>query len=74
MTTNTPLLKDIQTHWAKPWVDELVKKNIFSGFPDQTFRPDRSMTRAEFAASIQKAFSQPRRRNYTAFRDVPSNH
>jgi uncharacterized lipoprotein YddW (UPF0748 family) len=74
MTTGNLLLTDLQNHWARIFIEALVQKNVFSGFPDRTFRPDRSMTRAEFAATILKAFQQPRRRNYVPFGDVPGNN
>lgn len=82
MTSNNPVLTDLQNHWARAFIEELVKKNILTGFPVRlgvaeryrTFLPDRSMTRAEFAATIQKAFNQPRRRPYIPFKDVAINH
>ena len=74
MTSNNPTLTDLQNHWARTFIEELVRKSIFTGFPDRTFLPDRSMTRAEFATTIQKAFNQPRRRPYTPFNDVAISH
>ncbi len=74
MTTGNLLLTDLQNHWARTFIEVLVQKNVFSGFPDRTFRPDRPMTRAEFAATILKAFNQPRRRSYIPFGDVPGNN
>ena len=81
MTSNNPTLTDLQNHWARTFIEELVKRNIFSGFPGRpgvaeqyrTFRPDQSMIRAEFAATIQKAFNQPRPRPYIPFNDVLIN-
>ncbi len=68
------MLTDLQTHWAGSLITALVNLGIFSGFPDRTFRPEQSMTRAEFAATLHQAFSQPRRRTYTPFSDVPASH
>lgn len=78
MTSNNPTLTDLQNHWARNFIEELVRRGIFSGFPGRpgaaeqyrTFRPDQPMIRAEFAATIQKAFNQPRRRPYIPFNDV----
>jgi hypothetical protein len=73
MVSPSPQLSDIQHHWARPFIQGLLTKNVVNGFPDGTFRPDRAMTRAEFAAILQKAFSRPKVRQYAPFVDVPSN-
>lgn len=70
----SPRFSDIQTHWAKPFIEALAQRGIIRGFPDQTFRPDQPVTRAEFAALLQAAFSQPTKRPYVPFRDVATNH
>ncbi|HEY9607535.1 MAG TPA: family 10 glycosylhydrolase [Allocoleopsis sp.] len=72
-STSTPF-SDIQNHWAGLFIQALAQRGIVSGFPDGTFRPNNSMTRAEFAAVITKAFPQPAKRPYGGFVDVPSTH
>lgn len=47
-------LKDIDGHWAKDVIIGLYGKGIISGYPDGTFRPDDTVTRAEFAAMMAK--------------------
>ncbi len=65
---------DIQGHWAQVYIQALAAKNIISGFPDETFRPNASVTRAEFAAIITKAFTPVQQNNKAiAFQDVPQN-
>ena len=49
---------DIQGHWARPFIETLAEQNIISGFSDRTFRPDQSVTRAQFAAMIKQAFDE----------------
>ncbi|WP_053955277.1 Ig-like domain-containing protein [Inediibacterium massiliense] len=49
-------LKDTKGHWAEGFIKELVQKQAISGYPDQTFKPDQNITRAEFAAVVIKAF------------------
>lgn len=67
-------LKDIEGHWAQAFIQALATQNIISGFPDRTFRPDASVTRAEFAAIVNKAFTPKQRNNKpVAFRDVPES-
>lgn len=45
-------LSDISGHWAENEIPALVDRGYLKGYPDGTFRPDQSMTRAEFAAMI----------------------
>jgi multidrug efflux pump subunit AcrA (membrane-fusion protein) len=43
-------------HWAYQSIEQLVQLGIIEGFPDGTFRPNRTMTRAEFAQAIARAY------------------
>jgi stage II sporulation protein D len=36
-------------------IEELLNRNIITGFPDGTFRPDKAVTRAEFAVMLARA-------------------
>lgn len=47
---------DIKDHWAKDCIEKLADDGIISGYEDKTFKPDASVTRAEFAAMLNKAF------------------
>jgi S-layer homology domain len=49
-------LSDISGHWAEPFIRVLTDNGIIAGYPDGTFQPDRPVTRAEFAALVNKAF------------------
>ncbi|MEW6492132.1 MAG: family 10 glycosylhydrolase [Cyanobacteriota bacterium] len=72
MVASTTRFSDIQSHWARLFIEGLAARGIISGFPDGTFRPDRPMSRAEFTAVLQKAFSQPKKRPYVPFVDLPT--
>ena len=63
-------LSDIGSHWASNFIQALVARNVLSGFPDNSFRPNNSLTRAEYAAVIAKAFNQPLKRPGMKFQDV----
>ncbi|NPV90691.1 MAG: S-layer homology domain-containing protein [Firmicutes bacterium] len=39
---------DTQSHWAKSYIERLAAGGFISGYPDNTFRPDKTMSRAEF--------------------------
>ncbi|AFY32790.1 DUF1565 domain-containing protein [Calothrix sp. PCC 7507] len=76
--TPTPIptssdLTDIANHWAAAFIKELVKQGIVSGFPDRTFKPDATMTRAQYAALVVKAFSPSSNRAAVKFKDVPAD-
>jgi hypothetical protein len=65
---------DVAGNWAEPFIRALVEKGIIQGYPDGTFRPDQPVTRAEFAALLNRAFElQPIRPGFK-FKDVPSKH
>jgi S-layer homology domain len=67
-------LSDISTSWAEPFIKILTDKNIIAGYPDGTYRPDQPITRAEFAALLNKAFDLQPIRASRSFRDVPQNY
>lgn len=41
-------LSDLDNHWAKQYIEELISKSIVGGYPDGTFKPNATITRAEF--------------------------
>lgn len=46
------IFSDIEGHWAKNTIEEMYKMNIINGFEDRTFRPERSVTRAELVKML----------------------
>ena len=47
------LFKDIDEHyWAYDAIAYLVENHVINGYPDGTFRPERSVSRAEFAKML----------------------
>lgn len=57
-------LNDIANHWAEQFISQLVEMGAVSGYPDGTFKPDNTITRAEFATMLVKAFKiKPERGN-----------
>ena len=51
-TSNTTKFKDANNQWYSQVINYIVDKGLISGYPDGTFRPDESITRAEFAKMI----------------------
>lgn len=66
---------DIQTHWAQACINQMTPRKLVSGYPDGTFRPNATITRAEFAVLMLNAFPDaPEKRAGTTFKDVPTSH
>jgi hypothetical protein len=76
MVSNPLRFPDVQNHWARPFIEALTERSILNGYPNGTFRPDNSVTRAEFAAILGAVFASSRspKREYVPFIDVPDNH
>lgn len=46
---------DLRRHWALPYVQRLAGMDVIDGFPDGRFRPDETVTRAQFARMLSIA-------------------
>ena len=62
-----PRFSDVNGHWASACIEGAGNDQLMRGYPDGRFRPYGTMTRAEFAAVIVKAFP-----NAPAIRDAPN--
>ncbi len=72
---NAMAFTDVQNHWASECINQMVPRKLVSGYPDGTFRPNATITRAEFAVLMLNAFPDaPVKRPGTTFKDVPTNH
>lgn len=61
--------------WFAKYVNYLQSNNMVSGYPDNSFRPNNDVTRAEFAAMLAKSKGVTVSPGVqTQFRDVPSTH
>ena len=47
---------DIDNHWAKEVIQTWMNEGLINGYPDDSFRPDKAITRAEFMVLVNKAF------------------
>ncbi len=48
-------LTDIEGHWAKEYIEYGVEKGYINGYTDNTFKPNKTVTRAEFSKMINSA-------------------
>ncbi|WP_127583704.1 S-layer homology domain-containing protein [Paenibacillus koleovorans] len=46
---------DVETHWSKQDVNDMASRQVVQGVTDQSFQPDRAITRAEFIAIVVRA-------------------
>ncbi|BAY65666.1 hypothetical protein NIES22_57730 [Calothrix brevissima NIES-22] len=68
---------DTKNHWAQPFIERLAERNIITGYPDGTYRPNESVDRDEFAAIIRQAFNQNQERKIASgsvYKDVPTGY
>jgi len=66
---------DVPTnYWAQTFIQELASRDIIKGFPDGGFRPNDPVTRAQFAAMLNKAMTKAPTRNGVTFVDVDPNY
>ncbi|MFD2329385.1 polysaccharide lyase family 8 super-sandwich domain-containing protein [Cohnella sp. GCM10020058] len=61
---------DVAGHWAQANILEAEKQGIVAGYPDGSFRPDRTVTRAEFAVMLAKALKLQSEASALSFKDA----
>ena len=62
---------DTNGHWAKTYIDSGITAGYIDGYSDGTFKPDGSVTRAEFAKMLVEALGITGTTTI-AFKDVPA--
>ncbi|HHT70624.1 MAG TPA: leucine-rich repeat protein, partial [Firmicutes bacterium] len=65
-----PTAPDIKGHWAEAAIQQLVDLGAVSGLPDGTFRPDLTVTRAEFVTMVNKSLRITPVTGTSRFKDV----
>ncbi|CEO32628.1 IdeS/Mac family cysteine endopeptidase [Paraclostridium sordellii] len=71
-TYANPKLSDISGHWAKKEINQFISSGYVNGYEDNTFRPDNSITRAEFVKLVNKYFGFNNRKDIN-FSDINTN-
>ncbi|WP_310832041.1 S-layer homology domain-containing protein [Paenibacillus pedocola] len=69
---STETMTDIHNSWASSQISKWLDKGLISGYADHTFKPNASISRAEFASIVNKVFgftNQPQ----VVFKDVKSD-
>lgn len=75
ITYNSAPFEDVPTdYWAVSAIKYMVSKNIISGYPDGTFKPDKIVTRAEYAKMLALSLNLDVSKGRDIYTDVPSSH
>ncbi len=61
---------DISDHWAKYDIEVMASKHIANGITEETFAPNKNITRAEFASLLTRALDLPIVDSKPSFTDV----
>ncbi|MDJ1182781.1 S-layer homology domain-containing protein [Roseofilum casamattae] len=71
LSQNAPSFTDVPPgYWAREAISSVVERGIMSGWGSGQFRPEATLTRAEFAGILQKAFQLPQSSSRPRFDDV----
>lgn len=68
---STKTFEDITNSWAKDSIEAMVARQISKGVSDTQFAPDKSITRAEFAALLTRVLGIQDAGQAVNFTDVP---
>lgn len=66
--------KDIVGHWAETSIVWAVNQQIVQGFEDGSFKPDQSVTEAEFIAMCIRFFPNSLAKNNELLKNLPNPH
>jgi hypothetical protein len=69
-TSTAGELSDLEGHWAQQVILAMVNRKFITGYSDGTFRPDRTITRAEFCTILDKALNISPKTGTSDFADV----
>ncbi|OQB13773.1 MAG: Endo-1,4-beta-xylanase A precursor [Firmicutes bacterium ADurb.Bin193] len=64
------VFSDMENHWAKTYVDTMAARGIIKGVAQNSFAPERDITRAEFAALIVRALDLKASGSENPFADI----
>jgi uncharacterized repeat protein (TIGR02543 family) len=56
--TDTNKFSDVFGHWAQGYINSAVEKGWVNGYPDNTFKPNQYITRAEFVTLVNNVLER----------------
>jgi hypothetical protein len=63
-------ITDTTEHWAQVHIEKWISDGLITGYPDGSFNPDNSITRAELVTLVNRAFDIPDNNSTSSFSDV----
>ena len=73
VTVKNPIaINDINKHWAESTITDFISNGYINGYQDNTFRPNNSITRAEFIKIFNKYFGLNKKSGKT-FKDTSTH-
>ncbi|MFJ5623520.1 S-layer homology domain-containing protein [Peribacillus loiseleuriae] len=73
-STNHQFSDVSSSHWAATYINAVAKEGYFTGYGNQTFQPDKPITRGEIATLFTKAFTLPAGNSSQTFNDLDKSH
>lgn len=70
---NPKYFNDIDGHWARSGIIQAGAKELLSGYPDGSFKPDINVSRADFVQMIYNVLDMQIARETFAYVDVPGD-
>ncbi|NJL49066.1 MAG: S-layer homology domain-containing protein [Leptolyngbyaceae cyanobacterium SM2_5_2] len=75
LSAPAPRFTDVSLdHWIYPQLTDLAARQLVAGFPDGSFRPAATMTRAELATQLVRVFDLVNHVPASQYPDVPPSH
>lgn len=66
---------DIKGHWAEDKITQWLDKGLVNGYPDGSFKPNKTVTRAEFVKTVNQVFRVSMNTDVNlSFADLPEKH
>ncbi|CAH1213359.1 hypothetical protein PAECIP111893_03675 [Paenibacillus plantiphilus] len=69
-TNPTIAFRDIDGHWAEAYIKQAASIGIVAGYPDGTFKPNRTVTRTEFTVMLMNTLKLPGEGTALTFTDT----
>lgn len=70
---NQKSFKDLEKHWSQEIVNDMVSRLIVNGDGEDTFAPDKSVTRAEFVSILVSALGLDTKGSSSDFKDIKTD-
>lgn len=70
-TENPPIIIDISTSWASKFILKMTTLGILGIYPNHTFQPKKSISKAEMAEALYHLIEQLKKKGYRFIQQIP---